>query len=53
MTFDGEAARLLRQNTQFMDSVENMQQTNDLGIKKAADKIIWNLVKGLIMEELK
>ncbi len=53
MTFDSEAARLLRENTKFMDSVENMQQTTDVGIKKAADKIIWNLVKGLMMKELK
>ncbi len=53
MTFDSEAARLLRENTKFMDSVENMQQTTDVGIKKAADKIIWNLVKGLMMEGTK
>jgi hypothetical protein len=26
--------------------VENMQKTSDDGINKAAEKIIWNLIKG-------
>ena len=50
MAFDAEAARLLRENTQFISSVENMKETANDGIKKAADKIIWNLIKGMMMK---
>lgn len=48
MTFDEEAARLLRGNTEFIDSVKTIQNTTDNGIKKAAEKIIWNLIGGKI-----
>lgn len=46
MTFDEEAARLLRENTQFLDSVKAIQSTAENGIRKAAEKIIWNLAEG-------
>lgn len=45
MTFYKESARLLRENKSFLNIVENKQQTKDDGIRKAADKIIWNLIK--------
>jgi hypothetical protein len=48
MTFDSEAAQLLREDTRFINSVTDIQQTNNVGIKKAAEKIIWNLIKGII-----
>ncbi len=48
MTFDAEAARLLRKDTQFISSVTDIQETKNDGIKKAAEKIIWNLIKGII-----
>jgi hypothetical protein len=47
MSFDTEAAKLLRTNTQFINSVENIQETASDGIKKAAEEIIWNLIKGI------
>jgi len=43
ITFDQEAARLLRHNPDFMKSIENIQSTSDNGIKKAAEKILWNI----------
>ncbi|CAF1053487.1 unnamed protein product [Rotaria sp. Silwood1] len=43
ITFDEEAAGRLRDNIQFINSIENMQKSSDDGIKKAAEKIIWNL----------
>jgi hypothetical protein len=46
ITFDKEAARLLRHNTQFIDSIKDMQTTTDDGLNKAAEEIIWNLIKG-------
>jgi len=48
MTFDHEAARLLRKDKQFISSVTDLQETTNVGIKKAAEKIIWNLIKGII-----
>ncbi len=48
ITFDAEAARLLRGDTQFISSVNNIQKTTNDGIKKAAEKIIWNLIEGII-----
>ena len=47
MTFDQEAVRVLRPKTDFIQSLEHMQTTTDEGIKKAAEKIMWNLVKGI------
>ncbi len=46
MTFDAEAAGLLRKNTQFLSSIKDIQDTMNDGIRKAAEKIIWNLIKG-------
>lgn len=46
ITFDHEAARILRHNTRFLHSIETIQTSNDDGIHKAAEKIIWNLTKG-------
>lgn len=46
ITFDHEAARLLRHNTQFLHSIEGIQTANDNGIQKAAENIMWNLTKG-------
>jgi hypothetical protein len=46
MTFDAEAAQLLRENTKFLRSVKDIQGTTDDGIRKAAEKIIWNLIQG-------
>ncbi|CAF2529791.1 unnamed protein product [Rotaria sp. Silwood2] len=43
ITFDKEAASRLRENTQFINSVEIMRKSSNDGIKKAAEKIIWNL----------
>ncbi|CAF0925458.1 unnamed protein product [Adineta steineri] len=43
ISFDVEAARLLRDNKQFIKSMEDMQKTTDDGIRKAAEKIVWNL----------
>jgi len=51
ITFDEEAARVLRDNTEFIKSIEDMQKTSDDGIKKAADKILWNLIKGITKNE--
>jgi len=51
ITFDEEAARVLRDNTEFIKSIEDMQKTSDDGIKKAADKILWNLIKGITTNE--
>jgi len=48
ITFDAEAARLLRGDTQFISSVNDIQKTTNDGIKKAAEKIIWNLIEGII-----
>ena len=47
ITFDKEAARLLRHNTKFIDSVRDIQATADVGLKKAAERIIWNLINGI------
>ena len=47
MTFDQEVVRVLRQKTDFIQSMEHMQVATDDGIKKAAEKIIWNLSKGI------
>ncbi len=52
MTFDAEAARLLRKDKQFISSVTDMQETKNNGIKKAAEKIIWNLIKGIINKKI-
>ena len=46
ITFDDEAARVLRENEQFIKSIEDMQKSRDDGIRKAAEKILWNLIKG-------
>lgn len=46
LTFDEEAARVLRENSQFLDSVKDIQNSMDNGIRKAAEKIIWNLING-------
>ena len=46
LTFDEEAAKVLRENTQFLDSVKEIQSSTDNGIRKAAEKIIWNLING-------
>ena len=48
ITFDREAARILRHNTRFLHSIEDIQTSKDDGIHKAAEKIIWNLTKGTI-----
>ena len=51
VTFDHEAARVLRDNAPFIRSVEKIQESSDDGIRKAAEKILWNLVQGLIAIE--
>ncbi len=53
ITFDEEAARLLREDTKFINSMKDMQTTTDDGINKAAEKIIWNLIKGLFFLNFK
>ncbi len=47
ISFDKEAAQLLRENTQFINSVEDIQKTTDQGMQKAAENIIWNIIKGI------
>jgi hypothetical protein len=47
ITFDKEAARLLRHNAQFIELIQDIQTTTDDGLNKAAEKIIWNLIKGI------
>jgi len=47
ISFDKEAAQLLRENTPFIISIEDMQKTTDHGIQKAAENIIWNVIKGI------
>ena len=51
MTFDHEAARMLRDNAPFIRSVEKIQETSDDGIRKAAEKILWNLAQGVLLIE--
>ncbi|CAM4877483.1 unnamed protein product [Rotaria socialis] len=46
MTFIEDAARLLGENKNFVNSIQNMQKTATEGIQKAAEKILWNLQKG-------
>lgn len=47
ITFDAEAARVLRDDERFVQSMEEMQKTADNGIQKAAEKILWNLSNGM------
>lgn len=46
ITFVEEAASLLRENKRFVNSMEHIEHTTQNGIKKAAEKILWNLKKG-------
>ncbi|CAF2017157.1 unnamed protein product [Rotaria magnacalcarata] len=45
VTFIEGAARLLGENKNFINSIQNMQKTATEGIQKAAEKILWNLHK--------
>ena len=46
ITFDEEAARVLRTDDEIIKSIEDMQKDKNDGIRKAAEKILWNLLKG-------
>ncbi|CAF1412820.1 unnamed protein product [Adineta ricciae] len=45
ITFDEEAARMLRGDEEVIKSIEDMQKDESDGIRKAAEKILWNLFK--------
>lgn len=47
ISFDKQAAQLLRENKEFLNTVEDIQETTDKGIQKAAENILWNVIKGI------